>query len=324
MVRAKARISYRDTEDDDDAASEASDDLGEDSDDLSDAPPVKKVKKNPVIKKKGKKVKKVKKSKYTDDSDDEIADVEDLVSDDETAPATWRPGGPVVEAKKPVEKDEYIAPITVPVAKKPSGGGVVYKDASDHDFTDDGEIEDAADSDFDVAAPKKRAPAKRTPAKKAKKPPAARKKSAAAAASPKKNVKATNGAAPRTSGRAGGKPKAKYTETDDEEEDEEEEEESEEEAPLTKRKQKVAKVAKGRGEYLPKGQRESQLPAVSEMVQTAIRGLKAHPRKSSSLPAIKSFMVEEWGINPQDYALKIKKYIVQGVEKGELTQTKGK
>jgi len=52
--------------------------------------------------------------------------------------------------------------------------------------------------------------------------------------------------------------------------------------------------------------------------------LKAHPRKGSSLPAIKSFMVEEWGINPQDYALKIKKYIVQGVEKGELTQTKGK
>ena len=44
----------------------------------------------------------------------------------------------------------------------------VYKDASDQDFTDDGEIDDAADSDFDVgvkAPPKKRSP-KKTPSKK--------------------------------------------------------------------------------------------------------------------------------------------------------------
>merc|ERR1719369_642331 len=117
--------------------------------------------------KKAKKEKK--KSKHTDDSDED--DIVAEVSEDDTAPATWRPGGPVVEGSK-----KYV-----------------YKDASDQDFTDDGEIDDAADSDFDAGAkapPKKQSP-KKTPAKKR---PA------------KKGKKtATNGTTPRSSGRASAK-----------------------------------------------------------------------------------------------------------------------
>ena len=60
------------------------------------------------------------------------------------------------------------------------------------------------------------------------------------------------------------------------------------------------------------------------MVPTAIRALRDKPRKGSSLSAIKGFMAEEWGINIQTYAPKIKKYILKAVENGELLQTKGK
>ena len=70
----------------------------------------------------------------------------------------------------------------------------VYKDASDQDFIDDGEIDDAADSDFDVGAkapPKKRSP-KKTPSKKS---PAAKKGKKKTPA--KKNKKVTNGSTPR-------------------------------------------------------------------------------------------------------------------------------
>ena len=103
------------------------------------------------------------------------------MSDDDTAPATWRPGGPVVEAK------------TAPPKK------YIYKDASDQDFTDDGEIDDAADSDFDVgvkAPPKKRSP-KKTPSKKS--PVKNGKKKTPVKKTPAKKGKkaATNGTTPR-------------------------------------------------------------------------------------------------------------------------------
>ena len=52
--------------------------------------------------------------------------------------------------------------------------------------------------------------------------------------------------------------------------------------------------------------------------------MRDKPRKGSSLSAIKGFMAEEWGINIQTYAPKIKKYILKAVENGELLQTKGK
>merc|ERR1719290_890000 len=123
MVRAKAKMSYRDYDEENGASEGESYQGGDDS-----------------------------------DEDDIVAEV----SEDDTAPATWRPGGPVLEAKS---------------SKK-----YVYKDASDQDFTDDGEIDDAADSDFDAGAkapPKKRSPkktpAKKSPAKKGKKKTPAKK-----------------------------------------------------------------------------------------------------------------------------------------------------
>ena len=76
----------------------------------------------------------------------------------------------------------------------------VYKDASDQDFTDDGEIDDAADSDFDAGAkapPKKRGSPKKTPAKKS--PAKKGKKKTPAKKTPAKKGKkaATNGTTPR-------------------------------------------------------------------------------------------------------------------------------
>merc|ERR1712037_877198 len=199
MVRAKAKMSYRDIGDENGAGSEGESYQGGDSEEeFSDAPPAKKKKSS--AKKKVKKAKKEKKkSKYTDDSDED--DIVAEVSEDETAPATWRPGGPVVGGAK---------------AK------IVYKDASDQDFTDDGEIDDAADSDFDAGAkapakkrsPKK-TPAKKSPAKKGKKKTPAKKtpakKTPAKKTPAKKGRKAaTNGTTPRASGRAS--TKIKYTE----------------------------------------------------------------------------------------------------------------
>merc|ERR1712226_371472 len=270
---------------------------GDSEEEFSDAPPAKKKKSS--AKKKVKKAKKEKKkSKYTDDSDED--DIVAEVSEDDTAPATWRPGGPVVESAK------AAAP-----SKK-----YVYKDASDQDFTDDGEIDDAADSDFDAGAkapPKKRGSPKKTPAKKS---PAKKGKKKTPAKKGKKA--ATNGTTPRASGRASAK--IKYTE-EDEDDDEEDEEDFEDEVPLKARK--VAKQAKGRSAAVAK-EKEPEIPPVAEMVPTAIRALRDNPRKGSSLSAIKGFMAEEWGINVQTYAPKIKKYLLRAVESGEVVQTKGK
>jgi len=196
----------------------------------------------------------------------------------------------------------------------------VYKDASDQDFTDDGEIDDAADSDFDVgvkAPPKKRSP-KKTPSKKS--PVKNGKKKTPVKKTPAKKGKkaATNGTTPRASGRAN----AKKTYVEDDEDDiEEDSDDIEDEVPLKARK--VAKQAKGRAAAVKK-ETQPEIPPVAEMVPTAIRALRDKPRKGSSLSAIKGFMAEEWGINIQTYAPKIKKYILKAVENGELLQTKGK
>jgi len=295
-------MSYRDNGDENGASEGDSYQGGDSEEEFSDAPPAKKKKSS--AKKKVKKAKKEKKkSKYTDDSDED--DIVAEVSEDDTAPATWRPGGPVVESGK------AAAP-----SKK-----YVYKDASDQDFTDDGEIDDAADSDFDAGAkapPRKRSPkktpSKKSPAKKGKKKTPAKKTPA------KKGKKAaTNGTTPRASGRASAK--IKYTEDDEDEDDDEDEEDFEDEVPLKARK--VAKQAKGRSAAVSK-EKEPEIPPVAEMVPTAIRALRENPRKGSSLSAIKGFMAEEWGINIQTYAPRIKKYILKSVENGELLQTKGK
>ena len=255
MVRAKARMSYKDEGDPLDA-SDVDDYKADDSEEeFSDAPPKKKQKKSPKKAKKEKKSKK--KPKPAEESDDDELNEDERdedevaveISDEETAPATWRPGGPVVEAK--------AAP-----AKK---SATVYKEASDHEFTDDGEIEDAADSDFDAKAPKPKTPAKKSSAKKGKKKTPAKK-----TPTPKKKGKAkkaaTNGAS-RSSGRASEKVKYADTDTDGDEEDEENGYDSEDVLPA--RKTKVAKQAKGRPAPAPK---KPEIPPVGDMVTTAIQG----------------------------------------------------
>merc|ERR1719319_2181570 len=76
-------------------------------------------------------------------------------------------------------------------------------------------------------------------------------------------------------------------------------------------KRKLAKQGKVRP--APKA-KEPEIPPVAEMVPTAIWALRDNPRKGSSLAAIKGFMAEEWGINVQTYAPKIKKYILKAVD----------
>ena len=126
----------------------------------------------------------------------------------------------------------------------------------------------------------------------------------------------------RASGRANGKAKIKYADTDEDEEEEDDFEEDEEEEEIPLKKRKLAKQGKGRPAPKPKepevsqatdrspSNLYSQIPPVAEMVPTAIRALRDNPRKGSSLSAIKGFMAEEWGINVQTYAPKIKKYLL--------------
>ena len=60
------------------------------------------------------------------------------------------------------------------------------------------------------------------------------------------------------------------------------------------------------------------------MIVTAIKRLRENPRKGSSMAAIKGFMAEEWGVNIQALAPKMKKYVLDAVADGDLIQRKGK
>jgi len=222
-------------------------------------------------------------------NEDAESDYEDPASDAEVKPKSKAP---------PKKKAKAAAPPPV------------YKDASsDDDVADDGEIE-GDDSDFEVD--QKKTPAKKTPAKKtpAKKTPA-KKKTPKKAAAKKKPVAAPS----RASGR-----ERKVTKYEDEEsEDEEEpESESEDEAP-------AAAGGRGRPAKQPaKAAKSKAHPPISEMVPAAIKKLNENPKKGSSLAAIKGFMAEEWGVNIKFTAGKIKNFIINAVEDGELIQTKGK
>lgn len=191
--------------------------------------------------------------------------------------------------------------------KKDASEKIVYKDASDVDFTDAGEMDDEGDSDFEDDKHKKKNPAKR-------KSVAKKQKSKA-----KGGKKKTTGSGSRASGRKRGrKPKYASSEEDESEEELEEmsEEEEEDETPL-----RVRKIAKQSKKSVVK---KPDLPKVGDMIVTAIKGLRDNPRKGSSLAAIKGFLAEEWGLHIPDYANKIKKYLLQGVESGEILQTRGK
>merc|ERR1712141_172315 len=105
--------------------------------------------------------------------------------------------------------------------------------------------------------------------------------------------------------------------------EEEEESESEDEVPI-KRGKKGAKGKPQKKAPPPKKKKTPQHPPVGEMIIAAIKGLRDNPRKGSSLAAIKGYMGEEWGINIQSYAGKIKKAFQAGIEKEFIIQTKGK
>jgi len=190
-------------------------------------------------------------------------------------------------------------------SKKSKKEAVLYKDASDVDFTDAGEMDDEGDSDFEEAKPKKNTAAKRKSVLKKQK------------SKGKGGKKKTAGSGARASGRKRGrKPKYASSSEESEEELEDSEEEEEDEIPL-----KVRKVAKQSKKSVVK---KPDRPKVGEMIVTAIKGLRDNPKKGSSLAAIKGFLAEEWELNIRDYTNKIKKYLLQGVESGEILQTRGK
>ena len=232
---------------------------------------------------------------YADDSDEEaisISSDEEFASRKKSSPKKRQNGSKAVNGKSKQSKKGFSA-------------RVEYKEESDVDFTDAGEMDDERDSDFEEAKPKKKTPAKR-------KSVAKKQKSKARSG----NKKAGSGS--RASGRKRGR-KPKYTSSSDEESLEELEdssEEEEEEIPLKARK--IAKQAKKSVVKKP------DLPRVGDMIVTAIKRLRDNPRKGSTLAAIKSFLAEEWGLYIPDYTNKIKKSLLQGVQSGEIIQTRGK
>jgi len=241
------------------------------------------------------------KASYADaeDSDEEsisISTDDDFTSRKQSSPPKKRHNAGKVENGKSKK------------SKKDNSERVVYKDASDVDFTDAGEMDDEGDSDFEDSKAKKRTPAKRKSVMK--------KQKNKAKGGKKKNA----GSGSRASGRKRGR-KPKYASSSEEESEEElednsEEEEEEDEIPL-----KVRKVAKQAKKSVVK---KPDLPKVGDMIVTAIKRLRDNPRKGSTLASIKSFMAEEWELHIPDYTNKIKKYLLQGVESGEILQTRGK
>ena len=319
MVRAggrgKTKVSYNYDEGSGDEVEAEPDSEEEFSD--GGPPPAAKKKATPKKAAKGKK-KASSKSKANPEPESDLDEVGNDVEEDEEqeAPPPPKKRGRAannlsVESEEPIEipSEEEDAPPSKN-SKKGTPGKVVYKDESDEDFTDAGEV-DGDDSDFEE---KKKSPKKRTPAKKksaGKKTPAKSKKGA---------KKKTPASASRASGRAAVTKPIKYAYDSESEmsepESEFDDDDSSDEVPLKKRK-----VAK---QTVKTSAKKVEIPPVSKMVITAINRLRDNPRKGSSLSAIKGFMAEEWGLYIPDYAPKIKKYLLKAVESEEIIQTKGK
>merc|ERR1711935_188662 len=138
----------------------------------------------------------------------------------------------------------------------------------------------------------------------------------------KSGKKATNG----TNGRHSGRKTAKKSYADSSDEDEgqdesEQSEQSEEESDSDVEEVYVKpgkKGKKGSPKKLPKKNvaakkkvKKPSHPPVGEMFVTAIKRLRDNPRKGSSMAAIKGFMAEEYGLYIQDFASKIKKFVLE-------------
>ena len=110
----------------------------------------------------------------------------------------------------------------------------------------------------------------------------------------------------------------------EEEEQSESEYESEfEEEVVPVRGKKGAKGKKAPPKKAIKAKKAPKHPSVGEMIVTAIKRLRDNPRKGSSMAAIKGFIAEEWGVNIQALAPKMKKYVLDAVADGDLIQKKG-
>jgi len=219
---------------------------------------------------------------------------------------------------------------------------IIYKDDVSESESEPEEEDD--DSDFGAKKTPKKSPKKKAATPKKGKKVVSKKKTPAKATpkkgkgSAKKPIKPTlnkkkaakNG---HSSGRSSGRQKIRKSYADDSdespsedesqsEEESEEESESEEEV-YVKPKKGSKKSAKKPPKKIKKVKKPTH-PPVGEMFVTAIKRLKDHPRKGSSMAAIKGFMAEEWGLVIPDYAKKIKKFVLEAVEDGEVIQTKGK
>merc|ERR1719509_372887 len=111
---------------------------------------------------------------------------------------------------------------------------------------------------------------------------------------------------------------------DESQSEEESEEESESEEEVYVKPKKGSKKSTKKPPKKIKKVKKPTHPPVGEMFVTAIKRLKDHPRKGSSMAAIKGFMAEEWGLIIPKYGEKIKRFVLQAVEDGEVIQTKGK
>lgn len=234
--------------------------------------------------------------------DDDVVEFSDSSSEDEAPPQ---------RTPKPPPKKRLKG---APPPKKPA-----YKEVdSDDSGPDDAELE-GDDSDFEVGETKRKTPSKakpkaKTPSKKAKSSPKKSPKKAA-------NGKAKKPAATpsRASGRAV-KPTRYSVDSESEEESESESESEDERVPLSKRAKASAKKPANNKKTV---QRSNLHPPVSEMIPQAIRRLRENPKKGSSLAAIKGFMAETWDVNIKQLNTKIKNYIINAVEDGELIRKSG-
>jgi len=254
--------------------------------------------------------------KYNYDSDEIEEDDDD---GDDYQPAAKKKGGGGAKkksAKRSIDFDQYSN--TPKGGKKRKAGGAAAGGRSSgrspakkprYNDDEDSDIEEVEEVIKRPSIIKKKGGAKATKAKPAPK---------SASKSKAKNKKGPKNKA------------SKYydpSESEVEDESEEEEEESDDEparympkkgAYLSSKKQ--MKTAKSKPAPPPK----PKLPPISEMVVESIKALKDPPRRGSSLRSIKETIEMNWPVDLKKYNDKIKKYILNAVETGEIIRTKGK
>jgi len=260
--------------------------------------------------------------KYNYDSD-EIEEIDD--DGDDYKPSKKKAAGKRKSAKRSIDFDEYSE---TPKKRKAGGGGGGGRSsgrspAKKPKYNDDEEEEDD-DSDIEEVGQVVRPSL--TKGKKGRGRPSLAPKSKKPAPKAKKSSKAKKGPKDKAS---------KYydpseSEQEEDESEEEEEDESEDEEPSRYMPKKGAYLSSKKQMKTPKRTpvkakpEKEKLPPVSEMVVESIKALKDNPKKGSTLRSIKETIEMNWPINLKKYNEKIKKYITNAVETGEIIRTKGK